>query len=457
MSKEGISEVFSYQDIDHIVEVVFDTDLVPEIQFAIYDLISKEVSYSPELKFEDGKLLKPPQLGLIKEGKIMLPAYACGYVDEARLLEEIEAFISFYLDLPHRFYLKLASHYVLLTWVYEKLSVIPYLRALGDYGSGKTRFAQVVGSLCYKPIFLAGATSDAFIFRMIELFKGTLIINELERVNTDLQSQIVNILNNGYEKGLFVGRVEGEKKKEPKVFDVFSPKVITSRIKFKDLALESRILSIPVRPTKRKDIPSLLDESFWQGAQDLRNKLLMYRFRNLRMPELENKEVKLQQVEPRLRQTLLPLLYVIQDPEVEQSFINYAREFQEHIYSDRSLETEAIVAEKLIDLLENNSKVTVKEVADVVNKELDDKEKLSSKAAGQTIRGFGFKTKRIQGVYQILSSQQTIDYLKDRYGLNRIDTPEQSPLNPPSPLPDSDSKGDLVDKVDIQEEIGNET
>ncbi len=69
--------------------------------------------------------------------------------------------------------------------------------------------------------------------------------------------------------------------------------------------------------------------------QDIRNKLLMYRFRNRFAVELENKEEKLWVVEPRLRQTLLPLFYVIQDKETEQEFIKYALEFQEQVISDR--------------------------------------------------------------------------------------------------------------------------
>lgn len=437
---------------DYIIEIVFDYYLQPEIQFAVYDKISKEVSYHPQLPLADGKYLRPLQLDVIKTEKLLLPSAAHSYIDEGRLIDEIEAFVSTYLDLPHPFYLKLVSHYILLTWVYDKLTVVPYLRALGDYGSGKTRFAQVIGSLAYKPLFLAGATSDAFIFRMIELFKGTLIINELERVDTDLHSQIVNILNNGYEKGLYIGKVEGDRKRIPYTFDVFSPKILTTRGKFKDLALESRILSVPMRPTKRKDIPTLLDNTFWDSAKDIRNNLLMYRFNNLFAPNFENKEVKLEKVEPRLRQTLLPIFYVIQNPEVEDAFVKYALEFQGQIVADRSFEIDSIIAEKLVELLELEEKVTVKEVTDAYNEGLNDREKITSKRAGKVIRGFGFNTKRIQGVYNIVSNDQALDYIKERFGLG-IDTPEESPLTPPNPPTDTASEGDLVDKVDIDKPV----
>lgn len=447
---KNVQELSSLENLDIIAEIVFDPYLEPEIQFATFDKSTQKIDYLHELTFQDGNIVVPLQSNLIKEGKILLPSSAEWYQDEATLLSEIEFFIYKYLDLPHPFYLKLVSHYILLTWVFDKLSVVPYLRALGDYGSGKTRFAQVIGSLCYKPLFMAGATSDSFIFRMIEIFKGTLILNELERVNTDLQSQLTVILNNGYERGLFVGRVEGEKKREPKVFDVFSPKIITSRSPFKDLALESRILSIPMRPTKRTDIPPLLDILFWRRAQEIRNKLLMYRFKNLNNPDLEDKSYLLKEVEPRLRQTLLPLLYVIDDKEVEGELVSFAVQFQEYIYSERSFETEALVAEKLIDLLKNNKHVNVSEVTESVNKELGDKEQLTNKAIGKKIRGFGFKTKKVQGLFQIVYNQPTIDYLKDRFNL---EASKQSLPNPLSLPMDSESEVDLVDKVDLPKTI----
>jgi hypothetical protein len=265
---------------------------------------------------------------------------------------------------------------------------------------------------------------------MIELFKGTMIINELERVNTDMQSQLTIILNNGYEKGLSIGRVEGDKKKEPKVFDVYSPKIITSRKKFKDLALESRILTIPMAPTKRTDIAPLLDEYFWSEAERLRNKLLMYRFKNLPDIDLETKDPKLMGVEPRLRQTLLPILSVIKDPEVEKQFLEYASSFQENLRSDRGLELEGIVAIKLLELLSLNDQVTVKQVTEQVNEELGDtKYKPSPQKVGRIIReDLGFKTERggQSGAYRVIPDEERISYIKERFGLESSDSSEGS-------------------------------
>jgi hypothetical protein len=54
---------------------------------------------------------------------------------------------------------KIATYYILLTWVYDAFNELPYLRLRGDFGSGKTRALIVIGSLCYKSFFASGAST----------------------------------------------------------------------------------------------------------------------------------------------------------------------------------------------------------------------------------------------------------------------------------------------------------
>lgn len=269
-----------FEDKTYFAEQIFNTRLNPKNQFLLWNKFTKQVQVVEGFEAEiegRNKIVTPFNLPLIEKGVVSLPS-ELRKIDEAELDSKILKFIRKWLDIEE-FYEYLCLYYIKMTWAYDRLSVVPYLRALGDFGSGKTRFIQTIGSLCYKPMFLAGATSDAYLFRIIELFKGTMVLNELERVNTDLSSQIVNILNNGFEKGFGVGRIEGDKSKTPAVYDVFSPKLFSAREPFKDLALESRIITVRLFPTSRKDLPSLLDDSFWAEAQEIRNSLLAYRMR----------------------------------------------------------------------------------------------------------------------------------------------------------------------------------
>ena len=101
---------------------------------------------------------------------------AVPYHSQALLFKEIKRFIHRYLELPADFE-EIASLYVLLTWVYEFAPSIPYLRVIGDWGTGKTRFLQVAGSICFRPMFASGATTPSPIFRILEQFRGTLVLD----------------------------------------------------------------------------------------------------------------------------------------------------------------------------------------------------------------------------------------------------------------------------------------
>ncbi len=443
-----------YETQGYLVEQIYNPLRIPEHQFCAYEKATGNITFQESLELENGKTLLPVKAAsLIESNTVCLPTEPKEYGTEENLLSEIQGFIHNYVDI-HPFYKSVSAYYILMSWRFDELSVVPYLRAFGDYGSGKTRFIQTIGALCYRSMFLAGATSDAYLFRVIEMFGGTLVINELERVNTDMQSQITLILNNGYEKGMSVGRVEGEHKREPRNFNVFCPKILSTRQKFKDQALESRIISIPMRQTTRNDIPPFIDDMFWYKAQELRNKLLLYRFKHYgelvyMEKELEDKRQKLFHLEPRLRQTLLPIFYVISNKTLEEQFIAFTKDYQEQMVTDRSTEIEGVVFEKYYSLYkQDDGKVTVKQVTDAVNIDIQqERYKYSPQKIGKIIRDkLALKTqKSTGGLFYVIPNENQIEHLLARYGV-------ESPLTPPSPLPDSDSKVDLVDIDDLPSE-----
>src|SRR2546425_944965 len=99
-------------------------------------------------------------------------------------------FLHRYVDLNPVFE-RLASYYVLLTWIYDDFNEVPYLRVRGDAGSGKTRFLLTLGSLCYKPVFASGASTASPLFRILDICRGTLIIDESDFRFSDEKADIV--------------------------------------------------------------------------------------------------------------------------------------------------------------------------------------------------------------------------------------------------------------------------
>ena len=171
-----------------------------------------------------------PHNNLIKNEVVLLPSEPEEYGSEEELLAEIQDFIHRYLDVSPLFE-KTASYYVLLSWVYDAFNELPYLRLRGAPGSGKTRFLLTVGGLCYKPIFASGASTVSPLFRILDAFRGTLIVDEGDFKLSDERAEIVKILNNGNARGFPVLRSEATRQGEfnPRAYHVFGPKIVATR------------------------------------------------------------------------------------------------------------------------------------------------------------------------------------------------------------------------------------
>src|SRR5215475_6365597 len=298
-----------------------------------------EWSFEPSLSVNSYQRVVPysPNNNLIRNEVVLLPSEPEEYGSEESLLGEIQSFIHRYVDLSPLFQ-EIASYYVLFSWVYDGFNELPYLRVRGDPGSGKTRFLLTIGSLCYKPIFASGASTVSPIFRILDSFHGTLIVDEGDFRFTDEKAEVVKILNNGNVKGFPVLRSEVSGKGRefnPRAYHVFGPKLVATRGFFDDKALESRFLTEEMGQYRlRNDVPINLPASYKEEALYIRNKLLLFRFRNLnkRMPE---ESLVDRTIEPRLNQIFVPLLSIIEDPEAVNDLRELARRYNREMIADR--------------------------------------------------------------------------------------------------------------------------
>ena len=221
---------------------------------------------------------------LIRHGVLLLPERPVEFDSAEMLVHDIEAYIARFVDLSDAF-LRIASAYVLLTWVYDAFNELPYLRFRGDYGSGKTRALLIVGSICYKPFFASGASTISPIFHTLDTFGSTLIVDETDFRMSDEKAELVKIFNNGNVRGFPVLRSSATPQHtfDPRAFTVFGPKIVAMRHAFDDPALESRFLTEEMgkRPL-RSGIPINLPDAQRDEARELRNMLLWYRFTTLK-------------------------------------------------------------------------------------------------------------------------------------------------------------------------------
>jgi hypothetical protein len=339
-SKKGIPTISRVAG-DTLVELVYDpakraTGLIVSRFGGLWNL-EQEVHIGSEL-------LVPYSASnnLIANNCVSLPSLPVHYGVKDELLADISAFLHRYVDLSPIFE-QIAAHYILLTWVYDRFGEVPYLRLRGEYGTGKTRALLAIGSLCNKAFFASGASTTSPIFHTQDAFGGTLVLDEADFAYSDAKSDIVKILNNGSVAGMPVLRTILNRSREfnPAAFRVFGPKIIAMRDSFQDRALESRFLteetgSRPLRP----DIPLHLPPEMKAEALTLRNRLLHFRlseFFNINT----DPTARIEGVEPRINQTALSLLSLVDDPETKRSIQQALRDLDASIRTERQQTAEA--------------------------------------------------------------------------------------------------------------------
>lgn len=402
-----------------LYEQIYDKDS-GETFFTKYNKFSKDIEEVIEQVEIDNNIYKPINNDFVKKEFIYLPSKVEEYDTLSTLLQLIQQYIHKYLDITE-FGEVLSSYYVLLSWIYDNFEAIPYLRFIGDYGTGKSRALKVVGSICYKPIFAGGAITPSPIFRLIEQFKGTLVIDEADFSFSNHFAEIVKILNCGYQKGLPVLRTEGDKKKEPTAFNVFSPKLIATRESFKDLALESRCLTEQMKGNPRQDIPYQLPKEFEKEALYLRNMLLMFRFRHYNEIEIDE-NLRIQGVEARINQITMPILAIIEDDNERKRIRDFIIKYDRDLKNKRADEIPALILSTITKLNYNGIILTYKNIAEEVNKERDEKNgefKITPARIGRINNSvLNFEHKLVNGRTQIIWNEEVAKSLFNRYGLN---------------------------------------
>lgn len=373
--------------------------------------------------------LTPPDddTGMMAKGYIALPSRCTDYGSEEELDSEIKAYFHRYVDVaPHWETLMLA--YVKLTWVHDLFSALPYLRFLGPKDTGKTSMLKCMGHICYRSISLSGSLSAAVLFRLVDEHHGTLVIDEADFSKSDMHSEITKVLNDGYAKGSPVWRCGQDNKPIP--YNPFGPKVLNSRRRFTDLAFESRCITLQTYTKKpRADILCQTPIEIFSEAQELRNKLLAWRFHNYYRIRPDETGLK-KRLESRLVQIGVPLVAVMgNDPIFERELIGLLTTGAE----EQSAESdEVIVAQAIINLMGEREKAilfpggigqqaaALKQAMEPQAVEIDkeDKPKYSGRRVGEILRGFGLKRGRRETPgypYTILKSD--VAALRERYGL----------------------------------------
>lgn len=308
----------------------------------------------------------------IRYGTVRLPSELGAKKNIRMLLAEIRLFITRYFLLDVDIHVIQSSLYALFTWVYDCFPYLPYLRARGAPGAGKSELMLLVGKVCYRMMTTAGLTSIAGFKGMAHLYKGTLMIDEVDSLATNSkedrgelrallnvramkeQARIVTMMD--------VLKPDGTHTFRPTTTFVFGPTLLTMYGAFKDPATESRCLSFDLYKRDVQDLldhkppiePGVIPPEQEHEALALTNDLLRFRLENW-MPRIEvDTSVKLtdRRVSARMNQVMRPLkvlAYLQGDKELMEDLnmvaeINFEEETNRAAASFEALVFRALIA-----------------------------------------------------------------------------------------------------------------
>jgi len=352
-----------------------------QVFFLVYNPESNKVEKLYNIPLET-IVLKPIDNDEVHTRTVLLPSDVEEYESEAKLMEDIRAYLNRWHEAPNPLSRTLDVFYCFLSYIYDLIPQLPYRRYLAPWGKGKSAWLETLGWICYRGIVLAGSDTDKSVVRKMNNWRGTALIDEADFGDSSFYAFLVKILNIGYDhKTGFYHRSEDNDPNKTLSYNVYNPKLLATRQKYKDLALESRCLTTVGRQNVHA-IPLFRMTRFLEEAQHLRNKLTLWRFRNYyRIKELaeqlEDKGIAskvyngAEGISSRVKQVILPL-WLIAGDSMKKTLTELAQTIDNHLKIEDPeylLELQAKDAvRKISDLLEddNDDSVNIRNLVNIL-------------------------------------------------------------------------------------------
>jgi hypothetical protein len=226
----------------------------------------------------------------------------------------------------------------------EAFQALPYLYAVGDTESGKSRWAKVLLKLCYRPLY-GDSPPSADIYEFITNSGNVIIEDEAQGFEKDVHK--LKIYKSGYQAGAKVARIQISRntgERHQSYYNVYGLKIFAGEELAKNRGFLDRLIILPfVKGKPQKDEFDPKDEA---AFQEVRGRLLAVRITFLakksKAPEYACEEAWF---EGRSKELYKPLLAVTPDSEREP-ILEAARRRYEDKRADlsESIEAKTIIA-----------------------------------------------------------------------------------------------------------------
>jgi hypothetical protein len=291
-------------------------------------------------------------------------------INFADLLDDVEKFIRRHLEMPEESDYFLLALWVFHTYIIDREFLTPYLYFYGAYGTGKSQAGHVMKHIAYKAENLTTVTS-ASLFRGIQYYKNTLIIDEIKLWGYNSNPDILSVILSGYQRKDSVPRVDLNEKIDAedqiKYYDVFGPKAICTTEAI-EARIKSRCLYFIMKQNVRVAVEDLIDqdEKSLDQAEYLRNCLTIFRanFLNKKFKKLDKIARR------RLGQILTPLYRIVMEivPDREEEFKEIVKQLDKKRKEVKTSSLEAEVIQIFVDKAKNDiDSIGSKDLCEILN------------------------------------------------------------------------------------------
>ena len=337
--------------------------------------------------------------------------------ENLQVFNDVKSYFIDHLDVANELFYDVYACYVLATWRLEDFRVLPYQFFLGPLASGKTRALECFHRLCYRSI-MASSVSAAAIFRILEAWHPTLLLDEAEVYGRENMVEVLALLNSGYRRGQVAIRIEKLEGGCPQIafFDTFGFKVLAGTDELA-ATLQSRCILTTMSKAVRH-VNLFIDE---QKAQDLRNDLLIYRFKNLGVVQPSDFDASTLNGffnNSRVIELFVSLLQVAPSEEIRTRLISCMKQITQSRLGEEQTSIEARVFEAIMkcETIVDGGKISTQAITTAFNGGLSERDQATSRFIGRRVAALGFEKCRLSGgLSGFFWDKKLVDRLSTRY------------------------------------------
>lgn len=312
----------------------------------------------------------------------------------------------------------------------------PRLSLAGEKGSGKSKLMTVLSATAFNALLMVNPT-PAVLYRLVQEFRPTLLLDEVEGFSKEDAREILAIVNSGYKAGATVPRCEGKEQKRVESFQVYAPLALAA-IRSVNGTTEDRC--IPLVLTRGLD-PAHINAEV-DPADDTFTTIRSgcYRLLLTRWPAVQEAVAALTPPDwlvARARELWKPLLAIaaVADQEsgleITRDLLRLARD---HVADREDLSDEgAALMEELTERLDGHGSTLIVrpgDIAESLQKRLGWKDRPTPRLVGSWLKRYGFSPmRRAKGGIPYEVTAEKLELMKVRYTPQDMYIPTSSPPN----------------------------